>query len=138
MTINNNKDIIKLQIIFWWIRQFFCMLYFYHWMRFQLYLISHLHILILIYQIDIFYMNKFYHSNILDFRYLIRPTATINNTTYNHFYMNPRHLIIYTHTYIYYYSIFDLNFIYIYSTHVYAHTVHVELKILFHFPLTLS
>ena len=90
------------------------------------------------YQIDVFYMNKFYHSNILDFRYLIRPTATINNTTYNHFYMNPRHLIIYTHTYIYYYSVFDLNFIYIYLTHVYAHTVHVELKILFHFPLTLS
>ena len=54
ITLNNNKHISTNKAIAFFTRYFFII----KW-RFQLYLISHLDMLILIYQIDVFYRNIF-------------------------------------------------------------------------------
>ena len=63
---------------------------------------------------------------------------TYNDSTYNHFYKNPNHLILYTYTDIHHDSIFALNYIHFYSIHIYTHATHAKLKILFHLPPTLN
>ena len=49
---------------------------------------------------------------------------------HNPFHKNPNHLILYTHTDIHQESIFTSNYIHFHLIYVYAHTIHVELKIL--------
>ena len=75
------------------------MLLFCQQVKSQLYLISHLHMLILIYQIDVFYLNNFQNLNISQF---YMPYYTHNHTyqdcRYNILYKNSNNLIIYTHT----------------------------------------
>ena len=48
-----------------------------------------------------------------------------------HFYSS-NHLILYSHIKIHYYSSFVLNYIYLHLIYIYTHTIHAELKILFH------
>ena len=59
ITTNNNKHIIVNKIM--WIKQLFfpILLFFYQHVRFQLYLTSYLHMLILIYQSNVFHLNNF-------------------------------------------------------------------------------
>ena len=55
-----------------------------------------------------------------------------SDSTYKHFYNYSNYQITYTHNDLYYDSIFDLDDMHTCSVHVYTHTIHVELKILFH------
>ena len=86
------------------------MLLFCQQVRCQLYLISHLHMLIIIYQIYVFYLNNFQNLNISQF---YMPYYTHNHTyqdsRYNILYKNSNNLIIYTHTDNLHYSMIPKN-----------------------------
>ena len=110
------------------------MLLFCYQMRFQLYSIFRLHILILIYQLDIFRMKNFKHLNIHQF-YLFYYTHhhKYYDLTYIHLYKNPNHQMLSTYTDIYNIFIFALfhYHIHFHLIHIHTCTIHVELKILF-------
>ena len=84
-------------------------------------------------------MNNFCGLNINQL-YLPYYTSndTYNDSSYNHLYNNSIHLILRTHTDIHHECIFALDDMPFHSVHVYAHTIHAELKILFHLLLTSS
>ena len=58
----------------------------------------------------------------------------ITNKITNIIINNSNHLICYTSNNIYYDSLFALSYIHFNSTHICTHTIHLELKILFHLP----
>ena len=60
------------------------------------------------------------------------------DSTNDHLHKNSNHVILYTHLDIHRGSIFALNYMYFYSMYIYPHTIHPELKILFHLPSTLN
>ena len=128
MTTNSKKYTISNEIV-----PITSLLFSHFIIRFQLYLILHIYILILIYELDVFRKNKFQYPNIHQF-YMLYYTGShmYQDFTYNPFHKNPNHLILYTHIYIDNDSIFVLNYIHFHSVHTCAHTVHVELKILFY------
>ena len=55
-----------------------------------------------------------------------------SDSTHKHFYNKSNHQITYTQNDLYFDSIFALNDMHTYSVHIYTHTIHDELKILFH------
>ena len=133
MTTNNNKHIYKIACI----KQLFLDVIFYQQVRFQLYLISHLH--------SANSTNKrFIHENFLVSRYssIYMPyythTHMYKDSSYNHLCKSSNHLILYTRTDIHHDSILTLNYTHFHSIRIYTHTIHLELKIFFHFPQTLN
>ena len=116
MSIYNNKDIITSEIV--WIRQlFFPMLLFYHNVKFQLCLISDIHMLILFDKTKVICINNFQYLHIPQF---YMPCYTQQDSTCNHRYKNCHHLILYTHTNIHHDSIFASNCIHFHSMQIFT------------------
>ena len=104
-----------------------------------MYLIFHLHKLILIYQLNVFLHEQFTiskYSSIL--HALLRSQSheigfhielSLQETQSSH---------LYTHTYIHYDSIIPLNGTHFQLIHICTHTIRAEVKILFHLPLPLN
>ena len=76
------------------------------------------------------------HSSIL--HVLLNSHHIYQDSMHYHFYENPNHLVLYTHTNVYYGSIFALNYIHFHLIHIYNCKIHAELKILFHLLPTLN
>ena len=60
------------------------------------------------------------------------------DSSYNHLCKNSNNLILYNRIDIHHDSKFPLNYIHFHSIHIYIYTIHVELKTLFHLPVTLN